>query len=86
MPHQQRATATTHLQWTSRDGSDSSEQTTPSWSAVLSARDACEILSAMVDIDPGGLGGAYGLRGGRAVPNTRSLLLSAALRGRNSVK
>ena len=40
---------------------------------------ACGILSAMVDIGPGGLGGAYGLRGGREVPNTRALLLSAAI-------
>ena len=47
---------------------------------------ACGILSAMVDIGPGGLGGAYGLRGGREVPNTRFLLLSAALRGGNSLK
>ena len=47
---------------------------------------ACGILSAMVDIGPGGLGGAYGLRGGREVPNTRALLLSAAVVAWNSVK
>ena len=39
----------------------------------------CEILSAMVDIGLGGLGGGYGSRGGRAVPNPRALLLSAAI-------
>ena len=47
---------------------------------------ACGILSTMVDIGPGGLGGAYGLRGGREVPNTRALLLSAAVVAWNSLK
>ena len=42
-------------------------------------RRGCGILSAMVDTGLGGLGGAYGLRGGREVPNTRALLLSAAV-------